>query len=270
MVAEKGAPLRVHYRIACDQAWRTRTVEIEEAWQGEHHALRLEHDGQVAWRRDGNEAPELDGCTDVDLGITPSTNALPVNRLRLPVSGRGEIVAAWVRFPGLQVTSIGKSYERIAEMQYRYTSKSSGFTAIVKVDADGLPTDYSSVWRRVAEGPAAPRIPLAGFAGALSSSGPSTELGAAANDFGWLVGGWRAEVRDIDADGHALVRVNGGSRGCLRDARFRMCGFHHRARSASPAPPTLWPQATATGRPCVGSIAKRGSGALFGSIPLAE
>jgi uncharacterized protein len=99
----------------------------------------------------------------------------------------------------------GQSYERLAEARYRYTSLASGFTAMVEVDADGLPIEYAGVWRRVAEGPAASRVPSTGFLGALESSGPSAELGDLAHDFGWLVGGWAAEVRDIDRDGRVHV-----------------------------------------------------------------
>lgn len=40
-----------------------------------------------------------------------------------------------------------------------------------------------------------------GFVQALVADAASPELGAAAEDFGWLIGGWRAQVRDIDADG---------------------------------------------------------------------
>lgn len=57
----------------------------------------------------------------------------------------------------------------------------------------------------MAEGPAAARGPALGFVGALTSDGPSAELSDLARDFGWLVGGWAAEVRDIDDDGRARV-----------------------------------------------------------------
>lgn len=43
--------------------------------------------------------------------------------------------------------------------------------------------------------------PAGSFAGALISDGPSPELGKAAEDFDWLMGGWSAEVRDFDPDG---------------------------------------------------------------------
>lgn len=158
LIAEQGAPLRVDYRIACDDEWRTGAVDVDMTWQSARRTLRLERDGAGRWRRDGEDATELSGCTDVDLEVTPFTNALPVNRLRLPVGRRHEILAAWVRFPSLRVIPARQSYERLAESRYRYTSLDSGFTAIVHVDADGIPTDYEGIWRRVAEGPAGPRI----------------------------------------------------------------------------------------------------------------
>ncbi|MDE2449552.1 MAG: hypothetical protein KGO22_11310 [Gammaproteobacteria bacterium] len=40
-----------------------------------------------------------------------------------------------------------------------------------------------------------------GFSDALISSGPAAELGSAADAFSWLIGGWVADVKDIDEDG---------------------------------------------------------------------
>jgi hypothetical protein len=39
---------------------------------------------------------------------------------------------------------------------YQYKNLLSGFTALVDVDRDGMPTDYAGFWRRVAAGLAAP------------------------------------------------------------------------------------------------------------------
>lgn len=154
LIAEAGAPLRIDYRITCDSAWQTESVDVEQAHQGERRTLRLTHDGAGHWTVGGQPAPDLDGCTDVDLGVSPSTNALPVNRLRLAIGGAQLIRAAWVRFPSLQIVPARQSYERTAETRYRYRSLTSGFEALVDVDADGLPTEYAGVWRRVADGPA--------------------------------------------------------------------------------------------------------------------
>ena len=208
LIAEGGTPLRVEYAIACDAQWRTRTVRLTQTHAGGRRDLRLDHDGSGGWRVDGRIVEALSGCTDVDLGVSPSTNALPINRLHLEPGATGTIRAAWVRFPSLDVVAAEQSYERLEDSSYRYRSLTSGFEAVVEVDADGLPVDYAGIWRRVADGPAAPRsAPADGFAAALLADGPSPDLGDAADDLDWLVGGWAAEVRDFDADG----RVREGS-----------------------------------------------------------
>ncbi|GMU05134.1 putative glycolipid-binding domain-containing protein [Corallococcus caeni] len=201
LVAEQGAPLRAEYSVVCDDAWRTRRVSVTQSWRGERRTLALEHDGEGHWRKDGQVAEELEGCTDVDLGLSPSTNALPINRLRLQEGATAAIRAAWVRFPALEVVPARQGYARVGPARYRYESLESGFNALLDVDAEGLPIEYAGVWRRLAEGPAAPASVSQTFVDALMSAGPSKELGDAAATFGWLVGGWAGTIQDHDADG---------------------------------------------------------------------
>lgn len=206
LVAEKGAPLHIEYRIACDETWGTRTVDLTQTYRGRRHSLRLDHDGAGRWRVNGMEAPALTGCTDVDLGVSPSTNALPINRLRMAENASAVIRAAWVQFPRLEVVPAEQSYARLGDRRYRYRSLASGFEAIIDADRDGLPVEYAGVWRRVAEGPAGPiatpvAAPTNGFAGALLADGPAAELGRDGDNFGWLVGGWTARVSDFGPNG---------------------------------------------------------------------
>lgn len=212
LIAEKGSPLRIDYQVECDEAWRTRVVMIAQAHNGSTRRLTLEHDGQGIWRRNGQEADDLSGCTDVDLGVSPSTNALPVNRLRLEQGQSETIQAAWVRFPSLDVDVAEQTYERLADRRYLYRSLASGFQAEVDVDIDGFPTDYSGIWLRIGESDLARRPSSAtcpaGFAEALISHGPADEMADVAADFGWLIGGWIAEVCDYDEGG--AVRTGTG------------------------------------------------------------
>ncbi|HLY57506.1 MAG TPA: putative glycolipid-binding domain-containing protein [Stellaceae bacterium] len=159
LIAEAGMPLRVEYRIACDAAWRTRSVEITQTHAGTLATLRLDHDLAGTWRRNGTAAPDLDGCSDVDLGVSPSTNALPINRLGLPPGGSARIRAAWVLFPGLEVVAAEQDYERLGAARYRYRSVASGFEAAIDVDEEGFPIDYAGIWQRLAAGPIAPPLP---------------------------------------------------------------------------------------------------------------
>src|SRR5215212_3322314 len=102
-------------------------------------------DANGAWKVDGNAAKTLKGCTDIDLGCSPSTNTLPIRRLRLGVGSSETIRAAWIRFPELTVEKAEQTYTRLDEFTYRYASGT--FSAELTVDDDGLVAGYAD-WRR--------------------------------------------------------------------------------------------------------------------------
>lgn len=199
LAADEGVPLRVDYRIECDEEWSTRLVDVDQSRAGKRSRLRLVQDRPGHWLKNNAEDDSLAGCTDVDLGITPSTNTLPIRRLAIPVGNRSEINAAWVRFPELDVTRTAQSYRRVSEREFVYENLQSGFRATIAVDDDGFVHQYDGVWKQVASSVATPE--RAGFAAALTSNRPSPELGDVAETLGWLVGGWSAEVLDFDAKG---------------------------------------------------------------------
>lgn len=201
LAVQEGVPLRVDYRIDCDESWNTQCIAAEEVWGGRRRQLHLVQERPGHWLRNHAEDASLAGCTDVDLGITPSTNTLPIRRLAMSIRGQSEIQAAWVRFPELDVSRTAQSYRRISEREFLYENLQSGFKATITVDNDGLVQDYSGIWKQVAS--SAATAELSGFAAALVSDGPSSELNDVAADFGWLVGGWSAEVLDFDANGQA-------------------------------------------------------------------
>src|ERR1051325_6580735 len=73
VIALAGSPIHVHYIVTCDAQWRTREVAIEEMIGIEERHLHLTVDGP-RWLASGVELPDLRGCTEVDLEISPSTN----------------------------------------------------------------------------------------------------------------------------------------------------------------------------------------------------
>jgi hypothetical protein len=150
VAAEEGRPLIVSYHIACDGDWSARTVTIEQTLSDTSRFLKLERAGP-AWRVDGVHDARLDGCAEPDLGLTPSTNALAIRRLGLAIGQGADITCAWVKFPALSIEPSVQRYERLAERDYRYTNVASGFTALVAVDALGLPVSYESIWTRIAD-----------------------------------------------------------------------------------------------------------------------
>jgi hypothetical protein len=143
--AEEGAPVRIEYQVLVDRAGLTTAVHVRELRGFATRTLALERSAKGAWTVDGKAARSLKGCADVDLGCSPSTNTLPIRRLRMAIGASETLQAAWVRFPELVVVKATQTYSRIDEFTYRYASGT--FEAELTVDDDGLVTSYSA-WQR--------------------------------------------------------------------------------------------------------------------------
>ena len=137
--AHQDASYVVRYSIEVDEAWRTRSVQVEVENDGPHRN-GLVTDGSGRWSRDGDRLPTLDDCLDVDLEWSPSTNTLPIRRQGLALGETKPVAAAWVRFPSLEVQRLDQSYERLDARRYRY--RSGRFTADLAVDEDGMVLQY--------------------------------------------------------------------------------------------------------------------------------
>jgi hypothetical protein len=150
--AESGVPVRIEYRVMTDGSGLTTAAHVRDLRGFEQRALTLERSAKGAWSVDGKADRQLRGCTDVDLGCSPSTNTLPIRRLRLGIGQSRTIQAAWVRFPELTVDKAAQTYTRLDEYTYHY--ESGNFAADLLVDEDGIVASYA-VWRRtgVAAGP---------------------------------------------------------------------------------------------------------------------
>ena len=150
--AESGIPVRTEYRVFADGAGFTSAVHVRDLRGFGQRTLTLARDAKGNWRVDDRPDRSLRGCSDVDLGCSPSTNTLPIRRLGLRVGASKTIQAAWVRFPELTVHKVAQTYTRLDEATYRYESGS--FEAELTVDDEGLVAAYAA-WRRtgVALGP---------------------------------------------------------------------------------------------------------------------
>lgn len=150
--SEGGVPVRIEYRVLADAEGLTTAAHVRDLRGFEQRTLVLERDAKGGWSVDGKTVRGLKGATDVDLGCSPSTNTLPIRRLRLAVGATKTIKAAWVRFPELTVVKADQKYTRLDEFTYRYAS--GDFEAELTVDDEGLVAAYAD-WARtgVAIGP---------------------------------------------------------------------------------------------------------------------
>jgi hypothetical protein len=145
--ADGGLPVRIEYRVLADRAGLTTAAHVRDVRGFGTRTIVLERDAKDRWTVDGTVVRALKGCTDIDLGCSPSTNTLPIRRLRLAIGAAHTIHAAWIRFPELVVVKAAQTYTRLDEFTYRYASGT--FAAELTVDDDGLVAEYAE-WRRTA------------------------------------------------------------------------------------------------------------------------
>ncbi len=96
--------------MVCDGAWHTRSATVSIREGHDRRELRITAENG-RWHENGHPNENVNGCIDIDLGWSPSTNTLPIRRLRLDVGkASGTIMAAWVRFPDLKLEPLPQQY----------------------------------------------------------------------------------------------------------------------------------------------------------------
>jgi hypothetical protein len=153
VLVEDGAPFAVSYRVECDGAGLTARAHVQVKRSGAQDELTLTRGPAGDWAANGRARPELHGIADVDLSVTPSTNTPPIRRLGLGVGDAGEVTAAWVRLPSLEVAPLRQVYRRVEAGLYAYAAPDLQFRAELEVDADGVVRRYGDLWRLVTGSP---------------------------------------------------------------------------------------------------------------------
>jgi uncharacterized protein len=151
---EGGTCFRARYVIRCNQHWRTRELILDPLDGSD--PLHLSSDGEGDWRDASESAlPELRGCIDVDLSVTPFTNTLPIRRLDLREGESSDMAVVYVNVPVMELGTSRQAYTCLERGPgsglYRYEDRGifKGFTADLPVDENGLVLDYPGIFRRI-------------------------------------------------------------------------------------------------------------------------
>jgi len=143
----EGHAYQLRYVVECGADWVTRATAVEGDVNGTGLRITLARDSSTgAWTRDGVPQPQVEGCLDVDLGFSPSTNTLPIRRLGLSPGGAAHVRAAWLRFPGFALVPMEQEYRCEDERRYIYESAGGRFRAVLEVDDAGLVRRYGDYW----------------------------------------------------------------------------------------------------------------------------
>jgi hypothetical protein len=122
--SEQG-PCKLDYVVICDSTWRTNSARITGVIGGDEVDLAVSADAERKWHLNGVECGAVQGCIDIDLGFSPSTNLLPIRRLALDVGEEAAVKAAWLPFPSLRFELLPQLYRRDGDRTYLCLSEIS-------------------------------------------------------------------------------------------------------------------------------------------------
>jgi hypothetical protein len=153
VLVESGRPCRIEYEIRCDARWMTQRCVIRGHVAERPVSLDVARSATGVWSIGGAEVPALEGCDDIDLGFSPSTNLLPIRRLALSIGAHAIVRAAWIRFPELTAEVLVQTYTRTGVDRYVYESAGGAFRRELQVDTFGNVIEYPGLWRAEATAP---------------------------------------------------------------------------------------------------------------------
>jgi len=138
------------YHIQTNASWVTVFVEISCRHNNKLQHIILESDGKGNWKENGKNTPRLNGCTDVDIPLTPFTNTLPIKRLKLLPGAIREIDVVYCDLLAEQINPVRQQYTCRTPERYHYQNVPNDFEATITIDQDGFVIDYPSLFIRTA------------------------------------------------------------------------------------------------------------------------
>jgi uncharacterized protein len=161
-------PYRLEYKLVAESRLVTgsvvvvvrgdgwgRQLDLVRAGDGTWSA-RVEQRGTVDLADAGGDVAALAGALDVDLGLSPLFNTMPVLRHRLhDGGGPADFLMAWISVPALSLHPSPQRYTHLERrsagervVRFEATGEGEAFVADVVFDADGLVIDYPGLAAR--------------------------------------------------------------------------------------------------------------------------
>jgi len=141
---------KVDYLITVNRNWETAYVEMKSQLNGTIHSSIFQRALPGNWEIDGYPSDQFRGCIDIDISLTPFTNSLPINRLKLDMHEERQINVLYIDILGREVKEVRQKYTRLSELEYKYENVPNDFEAIIQVDRSGLVVNYPGLFERTA------------------------------------------------------------------------------------------------------------------------
>jgi len=142
-------PLKMKYQVTLDEDFQVQSVKIEIPGRAKSFLL-LNLDQFGRWFNESNQhLPELDGCLDIDISVTPFTNTLAIKRLGMRGKEMEQLNVVYIKVPELNISRVLQEYSKISATHYHFNDLHSGFQSELWVDEDSMVTSFANHFEMV-------------------------------------------------------------------------------------------------------------------------
>lgn len=139
---------RIEYLIKANDKWETTSFQLKTQVSNKREVLNYYSDGKGNWTKNGKPVNEFNDCIDIDIPLTPFTNTLPINRLKLSIHESRQIKVLYLDLLNDEIKPVRQTYTRLSQNQYKYENVPNDFEAIITVDESGFVVDYPDLFVR--------------------------------------------------------------------------------------------------------------------------
>ncbi|WP_126651880.1 putative glycolipid-binding domain-containing protein [Chryseobacterium aureum] len=140
----------IEYKINTDKDWIVQDFLIES----EINTIKRTISGkrnQNQWEINGVVNSKFNNFKFIDISLTPFTNTLPINHLKIPENNSQKIDVLYIDILKHQTRPVQQQYTRTAVNKYLYENIENDFKAEISVDESGLVSSYPELFEKIAE-----------------------------------------------------------------------------------------------------------------------
>ena len=138
----------IDYYLETDNNWLTQFVNLICKINNKKYNLELKRDANNSWAVNNEIKHDLDNCLYVDISVTPFTNTLPVNHLKLVLNEKRIIKVIYINVLEQEIKEVEQVYQKLSDTKYLYQNVPNDFEAIIEFDESGFVVDYPYLFIR--------------------------------------------------------------------------------------------------------------------------
>lgn len=140
----------IDYQLTIDPDWNIQEFTIDSEINTIKNTLKGKK-YQDEWKINNVINPDFKGFNFIDISLTPFTNTLPINNLKLAENDAQEIKVIYIDVLNNLVKPVTQQYTRIAPHTYHYDNLQTDFKSDIVVDEHGLVVNYPKLFDKIAE-----------------------------------------------------------------------------------------------------------------------